>query len=360
MREKKSEPQKAKLQEDTPKEVPAVRYVKNKYGQLVSEQAMTLREWEEQTPLDPNECEESKELAKALREHMAKIEELTKEFAADIVTIGDIAPREWLIEGILPRGTLNFIGGDPGIGKTLLVLQMAACLMTGQPFLGRDTSTAKVFLVERDESMEGIKDKITKQLIRYPVLERMEIYSGQLRLDDKSFKLSNLVLFKMPEVLFIDSYSSLHYKDENSASEMRPILDCLRSVIDEFGTTIVCIHHFTRSRESGKKGHLRGSTAIEAQADFALGLEKGGKELFLKPLKVRGEFEDIKLLMDKKTLTFDASERVTKGSKMMQRYRFIQSLLVDKTPREHIIKMVANKFEISERQVQRDLKSLSE
>lgn len=43
---------------------------------------------------------------------------------------------EWLVRGFLPVGALTLIDGEPGIGKSLLTLYLAALLTVGSPVLG--------------------------------------------------------------------------------------------------------------------------------------------------------------------------------------------------------------------------------
>lgn len=44
--------------------------------------------------------------------------------------------RRWLIPGLLIRGSVTLLGGDGGVGKSLLAQQLATAMAIGQPFLG--------------------------------------------------------------------------------------------------------------------------------------------------------------------------------------------------------------------------------
>jgi KaiC/GvpD/RAD55 family RecA-like ATPase len=319
------------------------------YGTWTSDIALTLKEWQEYVPLDPNEPEWSKRAAKDLEEW----EKYKHELARDLVASENITPPEWLIKDMLPKKTLNFIGGDAGIGKTLLALQMAACLMTGQDFLGHTTTRSEVLLIERDEPLHLLKDKIDKQRARYQELSGLAVYKGAIRVDDNPEKLRSLVRFVRPDVVFIDSFSAIHYKDENSAMDMRPILDCLRDITDIYGITIVCIHHFARTYEPKKKGHLRGSTVLEAQSDFAIGMDKTKGELFLRPLKARGVFEPIKLMFHKDNLTYDASGTLTKGTQKQLRQQRIRELGDEGASDDEIASIIESEFHCSRKTISR-------
>jgi hypothetical protein len=338
------------------KEVNGIKYVlkHGRYGTWASEQALTLKEWAEVLPLDPNEPEWSKRAAKELQELMKYEDDLKK----DIVTAQDITPPEWLVEGIFPKNTLNFIAGDAGIGKTLLTLQMSACLISGKPFLGHKSTKSKVLLIERDEPLHLIKEKIDKQSVEFTELQELEIYKGAIRIDENPDKLKLLIYLTKPDVVFIDSFSAIHHKDENSAMEMRSVLDCLRDVTSVFGVTVICIHHFARTYEPKQKGHLRGSTLIEAQSDFALGMDKSKGQLMLRPLKARGVFEPISLMFDKETLTYNVSGKLSEPNKTILRQTRVSELLEAGTSEEEIREIIKSEFSVVGKTVQRDLKKI--
>ncbi|MFC1914589.1 AAA family ATPase [Chloroflexota bacterium] len=179
-------------------------------------------------------------------------------------------------------------------------------------------------------------------------------------MDENPDKLKLLVQFTKPDVVVIDSFSAIHYKEENSAMEMRPILDRLRGITEMFGITMICIHHFARTYESGKRGHLRGSTVIEAQSDFALGMHKSQTQLFLSPLKARGVFEPINLAFDKQTLTYDAFGTLTKGNKKIARQHKILTLQKQDIAEGGIIAIITEEYRCTKKTVQRDLSELAQ
>ncbi|HVO01645.1 MAG TPA: AAA family ATPase [Candidatus Cybelea sp.] len=75
-------------------------------------------------------------------------------------TVGEVAdapppPREWLVEGLIPFGTVTFISGDGGIGKTLLGQQLMMAAALGLPWIGRPTvRTGSLALFCEDEVAE--------------------------------------------------------------------------------------------------------------------------------------------------------------------------------------------------------------
>ena len=51
--------------------------------------------------------------------------------------IDDLPPLKWLIEGLVPAGSLAVLYGAPKVGKSFLALDWALCTAAGKPWLGR-------------------------------------------------------------------------------------------------------------------------------------------------------------------------------------------------------------------------------
>jgi RecA-family ATPase len=47
-----------------------------------------------------------------------------------------IPAREWCVDGIIPSGNVTYFGGDGGVGKTLLAMQLQVAGALGSPWLG--------------------------------------------------------------------------------------------------------------------------------------------------------------------------------------------------------------------------------
>lgn len=77
---------------------------------------------------------------------------LRKQF--EVVKMADVQPEsiEWLWEGRIPRGCLTVLDGDPGLGKSTLVCELAACLSRGRLLPGqRQAVRAGVLIVNAED-----------------------------------------------------------------------------------------------------------------------------------------------------------------------------------------------------------------
>jgi putative DNA primase/helicase len=81
------------------------------------------------------------------------------------ISLDQITPRpiEWLWPGRLALGHLHMLDGDPGLGKSLVVLDLAARLTTGQPFPDGAASPgpANVVIINAED---GARDTIPARL----------------------------------------------------------------------------------------------------------------------------------------------------------------------------------------------------
>lgn len=64
----------------------------------------------------------------------------------------EVPPRTWLVENLIPSGTVTLLGGDGGTGKSLLALQLAAAVATGSRWIGHTcTQGGAIYLTAEDD-----------------------------------------------------------------------------------------------------------------------------------------------------------------------------------------------------------------
>lgn len=55
----------------------------------------------------------------------------------------EVPTREWVVDGWIPKGQVTMLGGDGGIGKTLVAQQLLTACATGKDWLGLSTASYK-------------------------------------------------------------------------------------------------------------------------------------------------------------------------------------------------------------------------
>ncbi len=157
-----------------------------------------------------------------------------------------------VLGGGLVHGSLVLFGGEPGIGKSTLMLQMAL-----------QHSKARVLYVSGEESLKQIKmraDRIGKTSENCFLLNETKLQNIFSQIDDLA-----------PHILIIDSIQTLHsdYLDSSpgSISQIRECTGDLMKFAKETQTSVFIIGHIT------KDGSIAGPKVLEHMVDTVLQFE---------------------------------------------------------------------------------------
>lgn len=156
-------------------------------------------------------------------------------------------------DGIV-KGSLVLVGGDPGIGKSTLLLQVCRNLAA---------SGKRLLYISGEESLKQIKMRAN----------RIGAVSGELfflcetNLDAVSGAIENT----KPEIVVIDSIQTMYREDLSSApgsvSQVRESTNLLMQIAKGYGITIFIVGHVT------KEGVVAGPRVLEHMVDTVLYFE---------------------------------------------------------------------------------------
>ncbi|KAG8643358.1 DNA repair protein RadA isoform X3 [Manihot esculenta] len=176
--------------------------------------------------------------------------------------------------GLVP-GSLILVGGDPGVGKSTLLLQIAAIIAEGQD-VGKQTP---VVYVSGEESIEQIVNRADR--IRIGV-EEIFLYSST-DIEDILAKIQPL----SPRALIIDSIQTVYIQGvTGSAGGLSQVKECTSALLRFAKKTkipVLLIGHVTKS------GDIAGPRVLEHIVDVVLYLEgeKHSTHRLLRPVKNR-------------------------------------------------------------------------
>ncbi|KAL5756007.1 hypothetical protein ACOSQ2_020753 [Xanthoceras sorbifolium] len=176
--------------------------------------------------------------------------------------------------GIVP-GSLVLIGGDPGVGKSTLLLQMAAVIAEGRE-LGE---SAPVVYVSGEESIEQIGNRADRMRIG---AEGLFLYSST-DVEDILAKIQDL----SPRALIIDSIQTVFLKEvTGSAGGLMQVKECTSALLRFAKKTkipVFLVGHVTKS------GDIAGPRVLEHIVDAVLYMEgeKFSSYRLLRPVKNR-------------------------------------------------------------------------
>lgn len=159
-----------------------------------------------------------------------------------------------VLGGGLVKGSLVLIGGDPGIGKSTLVLQSCGTLAN---------KNLKVLYASAEESARQIKLRANRLGVES---ESLYIYS-ETNLEDIKTKINDID----PDIVIVDSIQAVYNpsitSSPGSVSQVRECCNNLMQIAKVTGTTILIVGHVT------KDGMIAGPKVLEHMVDAVLYFE---------------------------------------------------------------------------------------
>ncbi|KAI8544526.1 hypothetical protein RHMOL_Rhmol08G0304100 [Rhododendron molle] len=160
--------------------------------------------------------------------------------------------------GLVP-GSLVLVGGDPGVGKSTLLLQIAALIAEGHGF----GKPAPVIYVSGEESVEQIGHRADRMTIE---TEELFLYSST-DIEDVFEKIQHL----SPRALVIDSIQTVYLKGvTGSAGGLPQVKECTSALLrfaKKTSIPVLLIGHVTKS------GDIAGPRVLEHIVDVVLYME---------------------------------------------------------------------------------------
>ena len=165
-----------------------------------------------------------------------------------------IAELDRVLGGGIVSGSLVLVGGDPGIGKSTLLLQMCYNLSAA----GKD-----VLYISGEESLKQIKLRA----------DRIGQCSGTLKLlcETSLDSIEDILTRNKPEIVIIDSIQTMYKEDvaaaPGSVSQVRETTSILMQLAKGLNITIFIVGHVT------KEGTVAGPRMLEHMVDTVLYFE---------------------------------------------------------------------------------------
>lgn len=172
----------------------------------------------------------------------------------------------WLWYPYIPYGKITIIQGDPGEGKTTLVLHLAAELTQGKMFGSEEQQEPVTVIYQTAE--DGLADTIKPRLIaanadcsKVLVIDETEqcVSMTDGRLEEAIQQTDAKLVILDPIQAYLGSAVDMH-----RANEVRPIMSHLAGIAEKYDCAIVLIGHMNKS--SGQKASYRGLGSIDFAA----------------------------------------------------------------------------------------------
>jgi AAA domain/Bifunctional DNA primase/polymerase, N-terminal len=182
-----------------------------------------------------------------------------------------------LVDGLLTGEGVHLAAGDSGLGKTPLFYQLALCIASGLPFLGRKTSKGKVLYFDMENSLEG-RVNLTNSLIDFLGLTKVQAQDFLVTDSGEFGDIKPAVREHRPALVIIDTlrqFSPEAADNDNLAAGN--FIKPLKQMSKEFRCAFIIVHH-TRKNTSTVKGEPNRLETAERVLDW-MKLASGSRTL---------------------------------------------------------------------------------
>jgi phage/plasmid primase-like uncharacterized protein len=191
--------------------------------------------------------------------------------------MANISKPDWLIKGILERGSMNLLFGESGAGKSLFAMDWAFCAGNGKDWHGHKVKEELKTLYILGEGFRGASMRFKALSQKYSLtpknirLSRRSINLLDNREADEIIKVVTELDF-IPDIIIIDTLHRNMVGDENSSEDMAMYFKSIELLARRLNAAIVTVHHSGH----GDKGRSRGSSSIKAAMDAEFCVTKNG------------------------------------------------------------------------------------
>lgn len=191
--------------------------------------------------------------------------------------------QRWTVKNILPDTGTAILAAEWGFGKSFLAMELARCIMLGDPFAGhmiKRTGGVLWLAAEGEGEIEPRLEALRQDgrlpedeplpfawTSRFPLLladgaaNELSVIVRQAREDMRGMFNVDLALIVVDTIAAVAGF-----KDENDAAECQRAMRVLSTMSDVGECLVLGIDHYGKSSESG----VRGSSAKEASVDATM------------------------------------------------------------------------------------------
>jgi hypothetical protein len=184
-----------------------------------------------------------------------------KIFRGDELLSTPAPPRRWLIESWIPAAETTMLGGDGGMGKTTLGLQLSVAAVSGQDWLGYKVKRCNVLYVSAEDPKDEIHFRL-EQITKYLTINQIELAGfklidlagkdsvialfekdGRLKRTPLLYKIENVAREHNAGCIIFDAVADFFGGNENERREVRSFVGLLRGLAMRLDAAVVVIAH---------------------------------------------------------------------------------------------------------------------
>ena len=192
------------------------------------------------------------------------------------VNANEILGSDYLIKGVLERQSNAVLFGQWNVGKSFVVLDMAACVATGTPWFSKRVRAGAVLYLGY-EGIRALRKRLVALRAKYPALTESTtqfawapLRHALTRPDGVAVLGGILSVFAArfgaaPDLVIIDPLANALGGDDSDAMLMGKLNECVATLIQKQRCTVLRVHHSGHGNQDRARGHSSLPAGIDTE-----------------------------------------------------------------------------------------------
>jgi AAA domain-containing protein len=194
----------------------------------------------------------------------------------------------WLWENRIPQGKITLLEGDPGMGKSLLAIDIAANVSTGRPMHGESKGTigSVILIAPEDSAADTIKPRVaaaggdlsrihllnTVECLDANDVKKLKLYQKPFSLAQNLFELEQAIIQTKAILVVLDPLTADlgHNIDSSRDQGIREIFTPLALLAESTNCAFLVVRHLKKGSSDNLLYRGAGSIGIIAAARTCL------------------------------------------------------------------------------------------
>ena len=223
----------------------------------------------------------------SLLHHENQAQQSTSSFSTPLSEI-ETQPIAWLWENRIPQGKITLLEGDPGMGKSLLAIDIAAHVSTGRPMTGDSTGKigSVILIAPEDGAADTIKPRVaaaggdlsrihllnTVESLDVNDVKKLKLYQKPFSLAKNLFDLEQTIIQTKAILVVLDPLTAVlgHNIDSSRDQGIREIFTPLALLAESTNCAFLIVRHLKKGASDNLLYRGAGAIGIIAAARTCL------------------------------------------------------------------------------------------
>jgi RecA-family ATPase len=189
-------------------------------------------------------------------------------------------PVNWLVQDVIPEKSFVALYGPPASFKSFIAMDIAECIASGRPWLGKEINGTGPVLYIAGEGHGGIGARIAaiKQHHKTPDSSQLYVVRSMINLRSSVDDFTNLILAidelvqligVQLRMIVIDTLArAFGGGNENSSDDMGAFIQATGKIQNRYKCSLMLLHHAGKDTTKGLRGHSSLLGAVDTQMEI--------------------------------------------------------------------------------------------